>query len=57
MGGYSTMSPAACDFTDNHKTSGRFLRGDGSVATANGSKSRKWTEDYMFKDYTNSYKE
>ena len=51
MGGNCTMSPVACDGTDNHKDSGRFLRGDGSVGTANGISSRKWTQDGSFKDF------
>ena len=54
MGGNSTMSPVACDFTDNHKTSGRFVRGNGSVGTANGT---KWTEDSSFKNFTRNYRE
>ena len=51
MGGSCTMSPVACDGTDNHSNTGRFLRGDGSVGTANGSKSKKWTQDGQFKDF------
>ena len=56
-GGNSTMSPVACDFTDNHKQTGRFLRGDGSIGAANGTSSRKWTEDSSFKNFTKNYKE
>ena len=51
MGGNCTMSPVACDGTDNHAQTGRFLRGDGSVGTANGTSSRKWTQDGCFKDF------
>ena len=50
MDGISTISPIACDGLDNHKSSGRFLRGEGSVSVANGSGDRKWTRDPMFKD-------
>ena len=44
------MSPIACDGADNHSTSGRYLKGDGSVSAANGSSSKKWYEDTIFKD-------
>jgi prepilin-type N-terminal cleavage/methylation domain-containing protein len=59
MGGNSTMSPVACDFKENHNggANGRFVRGDGSVGTANGAGSTKWTEDNSFKKFTKDYKE
>jgi len=50
MDGNSGMSPIACDGTDNHSTSGRYLKGDGSVLTANGTSAKKWTQDSTFKD-------
>jgi len=49
MGGSSTLSPVSCDALDNHTTTGRFVRGDGSVGVANGqSKTKKWNEDTQF---------
>ena len=51
MGGNCTMSPVACDGTDNHAQTGRFLRGDGSVGTANGTSAKKWTQDSSFRDF------
>ena len=50
MDGNFGMSPIACDGLDNHSTSGRFLRGDGSVSVANDSGDRKWTRDRLFMD-------
>ena len=50
MDGNVGMSPIACDGLDNHKSSGRYLKGDGSVSVANGSGDRKWTRDPIFKD-------
>ena len=57
MGGNCTMSPVACDGTDNHANTGFFLRGDGSVGTANGKKGVSWTTDNIFRDflYNKSY--
>jgi prepilin-type N-terminal cleavage/methylation domain-containing protein len=51
MGGSCTLSPVACDGTDNHQTTGRFVRGDGSVGVANGTSSKKWSQDGSFKDF------
>ena len=51
MGGNSTMSPIACDGTDNHAQTGRFLRGDGSVGTAVGTRKKSWTQDSSFRDF------
>lgn len=46
------FSPIACDGTDNHSDgTGRFLRGDGSVGIAVGTRSVKWTQDKRFKDF------
>ena len=50
MGGSCTLSPVACDGTDNHQTTGRFVRGDGSVGVANGTSSKKWSQDGSFND-------
>ena len=59
VGGFCTMSPVACDGTDNHKSSGRFLRGDGSVGTANSRGGSSWTQDGQFRDfcYNKTYKD
>ena len=51
MGYNSTISPVACDGVDNHVNRGHFVRGDGSVATVAGTRSVKWTQDNVFKDY------
>lgn len=51
MGGNSTISPVACDGVDNHVKRGHFVRGDGSVGIAFGSRSVKWTQDKAFKDF------
>ena len=40
----------ACDGVDNHSTSGRFLRGDGSVWQANGTPDKSWIHDSIFKN-------
>jgi hypothetical protein len=50
MLGNAGLSPIACDGLDNHRRSGRYLKGDGSIFTANGSGDRKWTRDPIFKD-------
>ena len=50
MAGAFTMSPIACDGTDNHRYDGRFLRCDGSVGTASGSRSTSWTQNREFRD-------
>jgi hypothetical protein len=50
MGGNATLSPVACDGVDNHGSRGHFVRGDGSVATAVGTRSVKWTQDIKFKN-------
>ena len=51
LGGNSTLSPVSCDGTDNHASTGRFVRGDGSVGVANGTAAKKWTQDGSFKDF------
>jgi len=51
MGGNSTLSPVSCDGADNHATTGRFVRGDGSVGVANGTSQKKWYEDGAYKDF------
>ena len=49
QGGNATLSPVSCDGIDNHTTTGRFVRGDGSVGVANAkSKKDKWTNDSTF---------
>ena len=35
MGGNATISPVSADGADNHSSTGRFVRGDGSVGVAN----------------------
>ncbi len=35
MGGNATISPVCADGADNHSSTGRFVRGDGSVGVAN----------------------
>lgn len=35
MGGNATISPVCADGSDNHTSTGRFVRGDGSVGVAN----------------------
>ena len=35
MGGNATISPVCADGPDNHSSTGRFVRGDGSVGVAN----------------------
>ena len=37
MGGNATISPVCSDGSDNHSSTGRFVRGDGSVGVANSS--------------------
>lgn len=49
-GSDATISPVACDGVDNHVSSGHFVRGDGSVGVAVGTRSKKWTQDSIFKD-------
>ena len=51
MGGSSTLSPVSADGSDNHTSTGRFVRGDGSVGVANGTASKKWVDDGAFKDF------
>ena len=48
--GDAALSAIACDGFDNHKTSGRFLRGDGSVSAANESSGKSWIYDSVFKN-------
>lgn len=51
-GGKSTLSPVACDGVDNHADrTGFFVRGDGSVGIAVGTRSVKWTQDNAFKKF------
>ena len=49
LGGNATLSPISCDGLDNHTTTGRYVRGDGSVGVANGqSKTSLWNKDQSF---------
>lgn len=48
------LSPVAADGADNHTSSGRFVRGDGSVGNANGNRSMKWYENKAIKDFCRS---
>jgi len=57
MGGSATLSPVSSDLQDNHASTGRFVRGDGSVGVANGVGSKKWTTDEAFSKFTKSYKD
>ena len=50
-------SPVAADGADNHSSTGRFVRGDGSVGIANGNRSMKWYEDKAIKDFCRSPKD
>ena len=52
MGGNATLSPISCDANNNHTSTGRFVRGDGSVDVANGTKSSSWTNDDKVKKFT-----
>lgn len=54
MGGNSTLSPVSCDGADNHASTGRFVRGDGSVGVANGTANNKWYNDGNFKNFCKS---
>ena len=42
VGGESTISPVSADGADNHGNVGYFVRGDGSVGLAQGTRSVKW---------------
>ena len=55
MGGNATLSPVSCDLQDNHASTGRFVRGDGSVGVANGVGSTKWTKDGTFANFTKNF--
>jgi hypothetical protein len=51
-GSSSALSPVACDGVDNHSVyTGWFVRGEGSVSIGNGSDSKPWSYDPMFRDY------
>ena len=54
MGGNATLSPVSCDGADNHASTGRFVRGDGSVGVANGTANNKWYNDNNFKNFCKS---
>lgn len=53
MGGNATLSPICMDAFNNHTSTGRFVRGDGSVDVANGSSknSNGWLDDDKFKKF------
>jgi prepilin-type N-terminal cleavage/methylation domain-containing protein len=51
MGGNATLSPVSADGGDNHASTGRFVRGDGSVGVANGTASKKWYTDNAIQDF------
>ena len=53
MGGNATLSPVSCDGADNHASTGRFVRGDGSVGVANGVSGKKWNNDASFAEFCN----
>ena len=48
MDGNSKYSPIACDGTDNHKNTGRYLLGDGSVQVVNASGDKTWSQNTAF---------
>ena len=50
----ATLFPVAADGADNHSSTGRFVRGDGSVGVARGNSSMKWYEDMSVKDFCRS---
>ena len=51
-GSSSALSPVACDGVDNHSVyTGWYVRGEGSVGIGNGSDSKAWSYDPMFRDY------
>lgn len=54
MGSNATLSPVAADGADNHTSTGRFVRGDGSVGVAIGTRSTKWYQDDSIKKYSKS---
>ena len=54
LGIQSTVSPVAADGANNHRSTGHFLRGDGSVGTAAGTPLVKWYEDDSIKKYLKS---
>ena len=56
MGGNATLSPISCDANNNHTSTGRFVRGDGSVDVANGSSktTNGWRDDDKFKKFAKS---
>ena len=51
MGGNATISPVCADGSDNHSSTGRYVRGDGSVGVANGTASKKWYTDNAIQDF------
>ena len=53
----AVLSPVAADGADNHSSTGRFVRGDGSVGVARGNRSMKWYEDKAVKDFCRSPKD
>lgn len=50
----STLSPVSADGADNHGKVGFFVRGDGSVGRAEGSRSVKWYQTDIIKDFCKS---
>ena len=53
-GGDSTLTPVSADGVDNHGNIGFFVRGDGSVARAEGTRSMKWYQDDSIQKYCKS---
>ena len=58
MGGDATLSAVCADAWDNHTSSGRFVRGDGSVDVANGTQKsnggKGWLGDSKFDKFANT---
>jgi prepilin-type N-terminal cleavage/methylation domain-containing protein len=51
MGGNATISPVCADMAENHSSTGRFVRGDGSVGVANSAgKSNEWYKPTVSKE-------
>lgn len=50
----STLSPVSADGADNHGNVGYFVRGDGSVGLAQGTRSVKWYQTDSVKNYCKS---
>ena len=51
MGGNATISPVCADMSENHSSTGRYVRGDGSVGVANSAgKGSEWYKTTVTKE-------